>query len=121
MQQVNRELSIVGPIMNHLNSTGVFFTKPSPVNNLPMLPGKLIRKIETATPLMVGEFQHDDGTNYAMIVNLSLRESTNIKIEKTNPSGKIEIVFSGNDTSNPSYEDLDLTLLSGQGVLLKIL
>ena len=66
--------------MNRLDSTGIYFTTPTP--NLPELPGKLITKVDsTASPrgfikktpaFMVGEFVDLDGNDYVMLVNLSL-------------------------------------------------
>ncbi|MGZ4971596.1 MAG: hypothetical protein ACXWDN_02465, partial [Limisphaerales bacterium] len=70
LKEVNRQVATLAPILCRLESTGVFFTKPAPIENLPALPGKLIESISSATPVMVGEFKGLHGESYAMVVNL---------------------------------------------------
>ena len=40
LQVINRQVRTLGPIMNRLNSTGVFFSPPAPAASLPLLPGR---------------------------------------------------------------------------------
>lgn len=81
LQLVNRQLRIVGPVMNSLESTGVFFTPNVPPDDLPRLPGRVVRETGVETPVMVGEFTDENGTDFAMVVNLSLRESVRLLLE----------------------------------------
>jgi hypothetical protein len=120
LQQVNKELALLGPIMNQLNSTGVYFTKPSIVEDLPGLPGRLISQVEVPVSVMVGEFKHDNGIDYVMVVNLSLKDSAEIKMKKTNPSTKTEIVFPAKKVLSQANENLHLMLSPGEGALLKL-
>jgi hypothetical protein len=78
---VNRQLKVIGPIMNGLTSTGVYFTADDPPGELPRLPGRVVREVGVDTPAMVGEFRSENEVDYAMVVNLSLRESVRLFIE----------------------------------------
>ena len=46
LQVVNSQVQALGPIMNHLRSTGVFFTSPPPAQSLPVLPGRVIKRVQ---------------------------------------------------------------------------
>jgi hypothetical protein len=129
LQAVNHQLRTLGPIMNRLKSTGVFFTSPPPVKALPLLPGKIVQEVQSTAsprgfsdakpPIMVGEFQDEQGHDYVMLVNLSLEGSANIKIG-TVKSYKTKQVFSAEDGRlMPLDEDNGHWLLSGHGLLVK--
>jgi hypothetical protein len=120
LQEVNRQIAVLGPTMNQLNSTGVYFTSPAPAGKLDVLPGKLIRKVQSDTPVMVGEFKHNDGTNYVMVVNLSLEKSAKFTLETTLPYKKIQIVSAEDGTLYQMDNKLGLWLVAGQGVLIKL-
>ena len=130
LEAVNREVKVLGPIMNRLRSTGVFFTSPPPVKSLPLLPGRIVKAIqskashagttEAEPPLMVGEFTDDKGTDYLMVVNLSLEQSIDIKLE-TVRHYKTRQVFSSEDARlSPLDEKNGRGLPAGQGVLVKL-
>ncbi|MDB6058887.1 MAG: hypothetical protein JWO95_2731 [Verrucomicrobiales bacterium] len=119
LKEVNRQVATLAPILCRLESTGVFFTKPAPVEGLPLLPGKLIASISSATPIMVGEFSSPNGDAYAMIVNLSLEHTAQLKI--TANTGKNLSLVSAVDRSKSAYDNKHgLFLNAGQGMLLKI-
>ena len=130
LQAVNRQVRTLGPIMNRLRSTGVFFSSPPPVPSLPQLPGKVIRRVQAKAsprglgphqpPVMVGEFAGPDGADYVMIVNLSLERSANVKLETVKPC-KSKLVFSAEDARlAPLDEENGLWLLAGHGALVKL-
>jgi hypothetical protein len=75
LREVNRQMSILGPIIQTLKSTGVYFTDPVPDASLPLLPGKHVVSVECRQPLMIGEFESAKGNHYVMAVNLSLEKS----------------------------------------------
>ena len=66
LQAVNREVMGLAPVMSRLESTGVFFTSPAPVDNLPSLPGRLVESATCPTPLMIGEFRGPQEQPYVM-------------------------------------------------------
>jgi len=75
LREVNRQMSILGPMVKTLKSTGVYFTDPTIDPSLPLLPGKHINSVECKQPLMIGEFESQKGNKYVMVVNLSLEKS----------------------------------------------
>jgi len=81
LQLVNRQLKTVGPLTNGLRSTGVYFTADMPPSDLPRLPGRTVKEVGVQTPAMVGEFTDEAGADYAMVVNLSLKESARLLID----------------------------------------
>ena len=116
---MNHEVLALGPRMNRLTSTGVYFTEPTLVPDLPTLPGQVLEAVECEEPLMVGEFVDGDGTPWAMVVNLSLERSA--KITPLRGGAPVEGVFCSphDGRERPiNYED-GLWLVAGQGLLLR--
>jgi hypothetical protein len=150
LKEVNRQVATLAPILCHLESTGVFFTKggpggetppstaggtPAATADLPVLPGKLIESVTSSgnVPVMVGEFGVSrspqsarrssetpfDGSNYAMVVNLSLERTTQVMI-KTVGNRSLKIV-SAVDRSLSKYDGKNgIWLNAGQGVLVEM-
>ncbi len=117
--------------MNRLESTGVYFTSPPPAKSLPLLPGRIIKQVQSraavrgtaaaeSLPVMVGEFEDEHGADYVMLVNLNLNQSVNIKLETMRPF-KIKQVFSAEDGRlAPLDEQNGHWLVAGQGILIKL-
>ncbi len=119
LKEVNRQVATLAPILCRLDSTGVFFTKPAPVDTLPSLPGKVIDSISSPTPVMIGEFKGASGESYAMVVNLSIGNTAQLKIKAID--GKSFSLISASDQSTSNYDkENGLFLNAGQGMLLKI-
>jgi hypothetical protein len=130
LQAVNHQLRTLGPVVNRLTSTGVFFTSPPPVKDLPLLPGRVVQEVHSAAsprgfsdgkpPIMVGEFQDEQGHDYVMLVNLSLERSANMTIA-TAKDYKTKQVISGEDGRLlPLDEENGHWLLAGHGILIKL-
>ena len=130
-QAINTHINTLGPIMNRLTSTGVYFTTPTPTRNLPELPGKLIRNVEsTASPrgfikkkpaFMVGEFVDCDGNDYVMLVNLSLEHSARFHLETVKDYASIEKYSPIDGSLSPLItNEAGEWLLPGHGILLKL-
>ncbi len=120
LQEVNRQLSILGPIVKQLKSTGVYFTSPAPVASLPVLPGKSIESIESEDPQMIGEFESAQGVKYVMVVNLNLRKSAKFKLNTKINNEKIwmlEVGERGKFIETNINDDYWLT--AGTGILVK--
>jgi len=120
LHEVNRELAVLGPLMNRLTSTGVYFTAPAPVESAAVLPGDLVKKADAATPLMIGEFRHDDGSDYVMAVNLSLESSTKVNLRMPGDPNEVRLVSTVDGELYPIDEKSGLWLVAGQGALLKL-
>ena len=119
LQMVNEQIKTLGPIMNRLASTGVFFTAPQPTANLPRLPGRLIQSLQSQTPVMIGEFAGSDGLQYVMVVNLSLEQSSKLTINAVQPS-RVEVFSPADGSTTPLAADNTLWLTAGQGALLRL-
>ncbi|MES2373345.1 MAG: hypothetical protein V4557_12245 [Bacteroidota bacterium] len=120
LQEVNRQLSVLGPIMKQLKSTGVYFTSPAPESSLPLLPGKWVDSVVTDVPMMVGEFVSVNGTKYVMVVNLSLEKSAKFDLKTKINQEKIWTVDIGeNGRLVPATHKNGIWLTAGQGILIK--
>ena len=120
LKMVNDQVRTLTPVMADLTSTGVYFTSAFAGQSLPALPGQLVKKVDSQTPVMVGEFRAANGDAYAMIVNISLERSAKVQLELAtglNISGQISPA-DGNLLSID--QDNSLWLPAGQGALLKI-
>lgn len=130
LKDVNRQVKVLGPIMNRLKSTGVFLTDPVPADGLPKLPGKLVERLESRTsikgfnaatpPIMVGEFEGKDGSAYVMLVNLSLENSANILLHTSKDYAKKEVISAVDGVASPIDEANGQWLVPGQGVLIEL-
>jgi hypothetical protein len=120
LAEINRQIATLAPIMSQLTSTGVYFSSPTIVENLPTLPGQLVQSATGNTPLMIGEFKHRNGDAYVMVVNLSLAKSGKftLQLKADQTAQKVSAVdgalepFGTNKGGN--------WLVAGQGVLLKL-
>ena len=118
LKMVNEQAKTIGAILQPLNSTGVYFTSPQPAASLPKLPGKLVQNATCATPLMIGEFT-GGADQYALIVNLSLRDSAQFTIMPANPRAQLRQVSPVDGSLQPMEAKNSMWLAAGQGVLLK--
>jgi hypothetical protein len=122
LKMVNEQVKTIGPIINKLTSTGVYFSSPPIAPNLPTLPGKVVHAIDSATPVMIGEFSDAGGGQYAMIVNLSLERSAKIGVKGSDSGdrGATWQVCSPVDAKWSSIgKDNEIWLAAGQGALLR--
>lgn len=98
LREVNRHLSILGPIMKTLKSTGVYFTDPTIDPSLPLLPGKIVKEVDCPEPLMIGEFESGKGNRYVMVVNISLERSARFILKTDIENERLFIVSTGEQT-----------------------
>lgn len=141
LREVNRQMSVLGPIIKSLKSTGVYFTDSTIDKSLPLLPGNHVKSIECSQPLMIGEFISEKGNNYVMVVNLSLEKSARFVLNTKVQDERLFVISAGENTpyfseiescknasstmKGTSEEQIKLAeqkaywLASGQGVLIK--
>ena len=130
LQMVNRQVQVLGPMLNRLTSTGVYFQPPGPVADLPLLLGQIVEAVESfvmgpghvspsTPPVMVGEFAAEDGTGYLMLVNLSLETSARLVPQLKETHG---LAVASPEDGSWSQVDLEhgLWLPAGQGALLRV-
>jgi hypothetical protein len=118
LRTVNRQVQALAPILRRLRSTGVYFTAPPPAGGVPLLPGKLVRSVESPTAVMVGELAGAKGETYALVVNLSLKRSAKVVVEAR--SQRVRRVSPVDRSLAPPAKDGSLWLAAGQGALLKL-
>jgi hypothetical protein len=119
LQEVNRQVAMLAPILSRLTSTGVYFTEPAPASGLPPGPGNFFEKVNSTTPLMLGEFSGAAGESYVMIVNLSLERSANFTVSMKASGQVLQEVSVMDGKLRPYQSGKDgFWLPAGQGVLL---
>lgn len=128
LRDVNRQVKTLGPIMNRLKSTGVFFTNP-PAKNSAALPGKIVKSVDSISsikgfskdspPIMIGEFEGKDG-DYVMLVNTSLEKAANLKLHTAQTYTSKEVVSAVDGRLAPLDETDGHWLVPGGGVLIKL-
>jgi len=127
LQEVNRQISSLGSLMNQLVSTGVYFTSPAPDESLPLLPGNVVESVNSDGPMMIGEFVNDIGKRYVMIVNLSLDHSVKFAFSSKIAQGNTWVISMNKDKYQmPKMKKRDMSnyksgylLKAGEGVLIK--
>jgi hypothetical protein len=130
LRMVNQQIKVLGPIMNRLKTTGIFFTNPPAFEELPPLPGRIVEAVESRSsikgysdakpPIMVGEFEGEDGCDYVMLVNLSMEKSANIKLRTRKTYSARECISSQNGSASPLDEENGHWLVPGQGALIRL-
>lgn len=115
LREVNRQLSILGPIMKHLRSTGVYFTNPAVDPSLPLLPGEHVKHVQCEEPLMIGEFLSEKGNRYIMVVNLSLERSARFVLRTAIDRERLFVVNTGEE--HPYFQEIDETRLKSTSML----
>ncbi len=132
LQLINRQVRVIGSMMNRLTSTGVYFSRPAPLPNLPALPGRVLREVTSAAtgvatddreappPFMVGEFTDAKGRLYAMIVNLSLESSTLIHPAPRESGATLAWASPVDGSWTRLDPQAGLWLVAGQGTLFRV-
>lgn len=118
LAEVNRQVKLLGPILNRLHSTGVYFTPPTQVSGLPTLPEDYPLALEATTPLMVGEFSGADG-QYYLLANLSLERSARVT-PRLRGEASLELCSLTDGSFRGHASAQALWLPAGQGALLRI-
>ncbi|MGL6225477.1 MAG: hypothetical protein ACRC10_02495 [Thermoguttaceae bacterium] len=132
LRDVNEQVRILGPMINQLESTGVFFSEPKPVADLPALPGRVVAELTSTASLtgeipkkpsiMVGEFKGKDGSDWVMFVNLSLENSAHIRPKFVNEPTGLKVVSPKTGTIRDfKWDPQEGTwVMPGHGILLQL-
>lgn len=118
LRNVNLQIEKLGPTLLKLKSDRVYHcgeTVPPGCSGPDA--NSLVKAI--AGPMLVGEFTHEDGTRYVMIVNKSLTGSHYCAPQFREPVSKVEWI--SNFTGEPTAFTGEMCWLApGQGALLKL-
>jgi len=120
LQMVNGQLQRVGPYMNGLKSTGVFFSDPPPVPEMPLIPGDYVEGVNAPVPVMIGEFVDAEDTPHVMAVNLSLEHSAKVLLDLTRQVQDCQSLSSASGEWIDVEEGPATWLTAGQGILLRL-
>ncbi|HWQ92245.1 MAG TPA: hypothetical protein VN673_11280 [Clostridia bacterium] len=119
LRNVNRQVKNLAPVLLKLRSDDVYHVGEIPERNHGIRETSLISGLEAGEQFIIGEFTHEDGSRWVMIVNKHLKSSTFCRptfretpksLQYLSPvTGKLD------KFPNPWY-----ALAPGQGVLLKL-
>lgn len=118
MQQVNLQIGKLAPTLLKLKSDRVYHfgdvppgcTAPDDKSLVESIPG----------PFLVGDFTHEDGSQYFMLVNKSFTSSVYCAPKLRKPAARIDLV-SAYDSNVTPFVGEQCYLAPGQGMLLKII
>jgi hypothetical protein len=117
MQNVNLQIGKLAPTLLKLKSDRVYHFGEVPEGCQGPDDQSLVKTI--GGPMLVGDFTHEDGTRYAMIVNKDFASSVYCAPQLREPVAALVFIspYSGQETSFAGEQGW---LAPGQGVLLKL-
>lgn len=118
LRRVNLQVQALSPTMLRLRSTGVYHLGDVPEGCAGPAGESLLSGAGEA-PLLVGEFRHDDGATYVMLVNRDLRHSTGLWPQWRKEPAQVQIVSSYTGQLVP-FSGEQTWLAPGQGMLLRL-
>jgi hypothetical protein len=118
MRNLNRQVQNYGPTLGKLKSDVVYHVGEVPVDNRGIGDDTLVAGLKAGDAFVIGDFTHEDGSRWVMIVNKHLKNSVPCRPEFREPM-TVEylspITGELGDFPDPWY-----CLPPGQGVLLKL-
>ncbi|WP_152100626.1 hypothetical protein [Lacipirellula parvula] len=117
MRNMNRQIQNMGPTLLKLKSDVVYHVGDVPEQNRGVGEDTLVKGLKSGSDFAIGDFTHEDGSRWVMIVNKSLTHSTTLVPEFRDAVAKLEYLspISGKMKEISPY----YCLPPGQGVLLK--
>lgn len=117
MRNINLQLAQLAPTLLKLKSDRVYHFGKVPAGCSGPDANGLVAAIDG--PMLVGDFTHDDGSRYVMIVNRDFARSAPCHPQFRTPPSKLEVVspYTGALTL---YQGEQMWLAPGQGSLLKL-
>jgi hypothetical protein len=116
VRRCNLQIRALAPILLRLKSKGVYYTDPpAGADACRRLPGDTLVKSMTGGSFLVGEFEHEDGSRWFMVVNLDRKNSTQFQAVVNGKS-----IRSVSNYTGRLDEEMDNWLLPGQGKLCRV-
>ena len=118
LRNTNRMVLNLAPTLVKLRSDDVYHVGPMPERNHPPSDKTLVKAVPSGE-FVVGDFTHEDGARYVMVVNKSITRSSPCNPEFNGSVRKLEYV-SPITGETKAYPTPYYWLAPGQGVLLKV-
>ena len=119
LRNINRQIANIGPTLLTLHSKKVYHIGDVPHGHQSVSTESFIKDIPGGGRYIVGDFIHDNGSKYVMIVNKSITNSTSCNPVFNVNTRKVQIVSPWKGTLD-EYPSGFFMLAPGQGILLKI-
>lgn len=119
MRNTNRQVRNLGPTLLKLKSDVVYHVGEVPEQNRGIGDDTLLKGLLAGESFLIGDFTHEDGSRWVMIVNKHLRNATPCRPDFRDPPAKVEYV-SPVTGELKTFPDPWYNLPPGQGVLLKL-
>jgi len=117
LQQVNLQVGKLAPTLLKLKSDHVYHFGDVPAGCTGPDANSLIEAI--AGPMLVGDFTHEDGSRYLIIVNKSFTSSAACFPKLRKPAARLDVISAYTGAATPFVGE-QCFLAPGQGVLLKL-
>jgi hypothetical protein len=124
LREINRQLQLIGPRLMKMTLQKVYYRNAADL----LCPGisegdsTFFETFDCSlkTPLMIGEFKHEDGSDWVMMVNLNLGYPVALNFTLKSPYASLEKVDLGTGNLLPVQPPHPFCLLPGTGVLCKV-
>jgi hypothetical protein len=117
VRHVNLQIAKLGPTLLKLTSNRVYHFGTVPAGCTGPDEHSFVSAV--GGPMLVGDFTHEDGSHYVMIVNKDFAASVVCMPQFRQPVAKLELVSAYTGQPTP-YEGEHVWLAPGQGALLKL-
>lgn len=119
VRNLNRQIQNMAPTLLKLTSDAVYHVGEIPEQNRGIGDDTLVKGLRAGDAFVIGDFTHEDGSRWVMIVNKNLRNATQCLPDFHEPPATIEYLSPITGELLP-YPDPWYCLAPGQGVLLKL-
>jgi hypothetical protein len=119
MRNLNRQIQKVAPTHLKLKSDLVYHVGEVPEQNRGIGDDTLVKGLKAGDAFIIGDFTHEDGSRWVMIVNKHLRNSVPCRPEFRDSPASVEYLSPITGELKP-FPDPWYCLPPGQGVLLKL-
>ena len=115
VRRCNGQVRSLAPHLLKLNSTGVYHAPEAPAEECRKLPGDTLVKSVSGGQFLIGEFVHEDGSQWFLVVNLNRSECALFNVDVGGRKVRSVSNYTGQLEGH-----LDNWLLPGQGKLCRV-
>lgn len=119
LRRMNRQIQNMAPVLLKLRSDDVYHIGSVPPKNHGPTATNLVKGLANGE-FVVGDFTHENGERYVLVVNKSLTASHNCSPEYTTPPQRVDYISPITGETKPYSTPQYYVLAPGQGVLLRL-